>query len=104
RVHGKTVQMNIDVQNRASSGTVDSANVVGEIRGSEHPEQVVVVGGHLDSWDLADGATDDGCGVATTMGAAKAIKLSGFKPESTSRFVAFSGKEQGLRGSVAETK
>jgi carboxypeptidase Q len=101
---GKTVRLKINVQNRVSSGPVDSANVVGEIRGSEHPEQVVVVGGHLDSWDLADGATDDGTGVATTLGAAKAIKLSGFKPKRTIRFVLFTGEEQGLLGSLAYTK
>jgi len=101
---GKTVRMKIDVQNKVSSGPVDSANVVGEIRGSEHPEQVIVVGGHLDSWDLAAGTTDDGCGVATTLGAAKAIKLSGFKPKRTIRFVLFTGEEQGLLGSLAYTK
>jgi len=101
---GKTVRLKIDVQNRVSSGPVDSANVVGEIRGSEHPEQVVVVGGHLDSWDLSQGATDDGCGVATTLGAAKAIKLSGYKPKRTIRFVLFTGEEQGLLGSLAYTK
>lgn len=102
--HGKTVRLKINVQNKVSSGPVDSANVVGEIRGTEHPEQVIVVGGHLDSWDLADGATDDGCGVATTLGAAKAIKLSGFKPKRTIRFVLFTGEEQGLLGSLAYTK
>jgi Zn-dependent M28 family amino/carboxypeptidase len=101
---GKTVRLKINVQNKVSSGPVDSANVVGEIRGSEHPEQVVVVGGHLDSWDLSDGATDDGCGVATTLGAARAIKLSGFKPKRTIRFVLFTGEEQGLLGSLAYTK
>jgi carboxypeptidase Q len=101
---GKTVRLKINVQNKVSSGPVDSANVMGEIRGSEHPEQVIVVGGHLDSWDLADGATDDGCGVATTLGAAKAIKLSGFKPKRTIRFVLFTGEEQGLLGSLAYTK
>jgi len=101
---GKPVRMLINVQNRVTSGPVDSANVVGEIRGTEHPEQVIVVGGHLDSWDLADGATDDGCGVATTLGAAKAIKLSGFKPKRTIRFVLFTGEEQGLLGSLAYTK
>ena len=101
---GKSVRIKINVQNQVSSGPVDSANVVGEIRGSEHPEQVIVVGGHLDSWDLADGATDDGCGVATTLGAAKAIKLSGFKPKRTIRFVLFTGEEQGLLGSLAYTK
>jgi Zn-dependent M28 family amino/carboxypeptidase len=101
---GKTVRLNINVQNKVTSGPVDTANVVGEIRGTEHPEQVIVVGGHLDSWDLADGATDDGCGVATTLGAAKAIKLSGFKPKRTIRFVLFTGEEQGLLGSLAYTK
>jgi carboxypeptidase Q len=101
---GKNVRIKINVQNTVTSGPVDSANVVGEIRGSEHPEQVIVVGGHLDSWDLADGATDDGCGVATTLGAAKAIKLSGFKPKRTIRFVLFTGEEQGLLGSLAYTK
>jgi Zn-dependent M28 family amino/carboxypeptidase len=101
---GKMVRLQINVQNKVSSGPVDTANVVGEIRGSEHPEQVIVVGGHLDSWDLADGATDDGCGVATTLGAAKAIKLSGFKPRRTIRFVLFTGEEQGLLGSLAYTK
>lgn len=101
---GKKVRMKINVQNRITDGPADSANVVGEIRGSEHPEQVIVVGGHLDSWDLADGATDDGCGVATTLGAAKAIKLSGFKPKRTIRFVLFTGEEQGLLGSLAYTR
>jgi Zn-dependent M28 family amino/carboxypeptidase len=101
---GKHVRMQINVQNHVTSGPVDTANVVGEIRGSEHPEQVIVVGGHLDSWDLATGATDDGCGVATTLGAAKAIKLSGFKPKRTIRFVLFTGEEQGLLGSLAYTK
>src|SRR5262249_44520786 len=101
---GKSVRIKINVQNQVSSGPVDSANVVGEIRGSDHPEQVIVVGGHLDSWDLADGATDDGCSVATTLGAAKAIKLSSFKPKRTIRFVLFTGEEQGLLGSLGYTK
>ncbi len=102
--HGKTVRLKLNVQNSVSSGPVESANVVGEIRGTEHPEQVVVVGGHLDSWDLAQGATDDGCGVATTLGAAEAIMASGFKPKRTIRFVLFTGEEQGLLGSLAYTK
>jgi len=101
---GKTIRIKIDVQNKATSGPVESANVVGEIRGTEHPEQVIVVGGHLDSWDLASGTTHNGCGVSTTLGAAKAIKLSGFKPKRTIRFVLFTGEEQGLLGSIAYTK
>jgi carboxypeptidase Q len=78
---------------------VPSANVVGEIRGSTNPEQVIVVGGHLDSWDLASGSTDNGCGALTTLGAAEAIVKSGFKPRRTIRFVLFTGEEQGDDGS-----
>jgi Zn-dependent M28 family amino/carboxypeptidase len=100
----KTVRIKIDIQNRVTSGPVESANVVGEIRGSEHPEQIIVVGGHLDSWDLAEGTTDDGMGVATTLGAAEAILSAGTKPRRTLRFVLFTGEEQGLLGSLAYTK
>ncbi len=101
---GKLVKLHINVQNTVTAGPVDSANVVGEIRGTEHPEQIVVVGGHLDSWDLAQGSTDDGCGVATTLGAAEAIVRSGMKPKRTIRFVLFTGEEQGLLGSFAYAK
>lgn len=68
----RPVRVRINVQNRVT-GPVDSANVVGEIRGWEHPEQVVVVGAHLDSWDLGQGAIDNGFGVAAVLGAADAI-------------------------------
>ena len=101
---GKMVRMRINVQNQFTSGPIDSANVVGEIRGRENPEQIVVAGGHLDSWDLASGATDNGCGVATTLGAAEAIAKSGMKPRRTIRFVLFTGEEQGLDGSRAYAK
>ena len=77
---------------------------MGEIRGTEHPDQVVVVGGHLDSWDLAQGTTDNGMGVTTTLGAAEAIRRSGARPRRTLRFVLFTGEEQGLLGSLAYTK
>lgn len=101
---GKTVRVHVDVQNKVTDGPVDTANVVGEIPGTEHPEQVVVVGGHLDSWDLSEGATDDGMGVATTLGAAEAILKSGMKPRRTIRFVLFTGEEQGIFGSRAYVK
>src|SRR6202041_3774647 len=58
--HGKTVGLKMDVQNRVTDGHVESANVVGEIRGTEHPEQFIVIGGHFDTWDFASGATDNG--------------------------------------------
>jgi carboxypeptidase Q len=98
---GVPVRMKINVQNRLTDGPVETANVVGEIRGTEHPEQIVVVGGHLDSWDLASGATDNGAGTATTLGAAEAIVKSGMKPRRTIRFVLFNGEEEGLLGSLA---
>lgn len=101
---GKTPRVHINVQNRATDGPVDAANVVGEIPGTAHPEQVIVVGGHLDSWDLAEGSTDDGAGVGTTLGAAEAILRSGYKPLRTIRFVLFTGEEQGLLGSFAYVK
>src|SRR6202050_2812920 len=101
---GKSVRIRINVQNRVSSGPVDSANVVGEIRGTEHPEQIIVVGGHLDSWDLAEGSTDNGMGTTKTLAAADAIMKSGANPRRTIRFVLFTGEEQGLLGSLAYTK
>jgi carboxypeptidase Q len=101
---GKSVRLKINVQNRATGGPVDSANVVGEFRGTENPDQIIVVGGHLDSWDLASGSTDNGCGTTVTLGAAEAIMKSGFKPRRTIRFVLFTGEEQGLLGSLAYTK
>jgi carboxypeptidase Q len=100
----KSVRLKINVQNRATDGPVDSANVVGEIRGTENPEQIIVVGGHLDSWDLASGATDNGAGTTVTLGAADAIMKSGFKPRRTIRFVLFTGEEEGLLGSLAYVK
>lgn len=91
----------IDVANRMSKGPVETANVIGEIRGREHPEQIVVLGAHLDSWDLGQGATDDGFGVAAVLGAAAEIRRSGTAPARTIRFVLFSGEEQGVKGSKA---
>jgi len=102
--HGQPVELKINVQNQFSNGPVPSANVVGDIRGTTNPEQVIVVGGHLDSWDLASGATDNGCGTSTTLGAAEAIVKSGFKPKRTIRFVLFTGEEQGLDGSLNYVK
>jgi carboxypeptidase Q len=101
---GITPRVRFSVQNAFTNGPVDTANVIGEIRGTEHPEQILVVGGHLDSWDLAEGTTDNGSGTATVLGAADAIKRSGERPRRTIRFVLFTGEEQGLDGSLAYVK
>ncbi|HKV78899.1 MAG TPA: M20/M25/M40 family metallo-hydrolase [Candidatus Sulfotelmatobacter sp.] len=98
---GRHVSMRLSVVNHFSSAPVDCDNIVGEIEGISHPEQVVIVGAHLDSWDLGTGATDDGFGVAAVLGAAQALIRSGLHPLRTIRFVLFSGEEQGLLGSTA---
>lgn len=101
---GITPRLRLNVQNTFSNGPVETANVVGEIRGRENPEQVLVVGAHLDSWDLSEGTTDNGSGVCTVLGAAEAIRRSGEVPRRTIRFVLFTGEEQGLDGSFAYMK
>ena len=76
-------------------------NTVGEIPGTEKPDEVVVVGAHLDSWDLAQGATDNGTGTVVVLETARALLRSGVKPKRTIRFILFTGEEQGLHGSAA---
>ncbi len=75
-----------------------SYNVVGEIKGSEHPEKIILVGGHLDSWDLADGSQDDGAGVVQSMDVLNIIKNINYKPKNTIRAVLFMNEENGGRG------
>lgn len=77
---------------------VESYNVIGEIKGSEHPEEIIVVGGHLDSWDIGDGAHDDGAGVVQSMEVLRLFKESGMRPKRTLRVVLFMNEENGLRG------
>jgi carboxypeptidase Q len=80
---------------------VESANVIAEIRGSEHPEEIVLIGGHLDSWDLGTGAIDDGSGVAMVMETLRLLKESGMRPKRTIRGVLFMNEENGLNGGRA---
>src|ERR1700730_141663 len=80
-------------------GAVQQENVVGEIRGREKPDEAVILGAHLDSWDLGTGALDNGCNAALVIEAARAIKATGLVPRRTIRFVLFSGEEQGMYGS-----
>ncbi|MEO0570884.1 MAG: M20/M25/M40 family metallo-hydrolase [Bacteroidota bacterium] len=77
---------------------VESYNVIGEIRGSEYPNDIMIVGGHLDSWDLGDGSHDDGAGVVQSMDVLRLIKASGYRPKRTIRAVLFMNEENGLRG------
>ncbi|WP_452219171.1 M20/M25/M40 family metallo-hydrolase [Lacinutrix undariae] len=77
---------------------VQSYNVIGEITGSEFPNEYMVVGGHLDSWDLGDGSHDDGAGVVQSMDVVRLLKESGITPRRSIRVVLFMNEENGLRG------
>ncbi|WP_026450675.1 M20/M25/M40 family metallo-hydrolase [Aequorivita capsosiphonis] len=79
---------------------VPSFNVIGEITGSVHPNKFMVVGGHLDSWDLADGAQDDGAGVVQSMEVLRLFKKLNYRPKHTIRVVLFMNEENGLRGGL----
>jgi carboxypeptidase Q len=85
-------------------GPAEQENVVGEIRGYEKPDEVVILGAHLDSWELGTGALDNGCNAAMVIEAARAIKATGLLPRRTIRFVLFSGEEQGTIGSYEYVK
>ena len=80
-------------------GPIKSWNVVAEIRGNDKPDEFVVLGAHLDSWELGTGALDNGCNAALVVDALRAIRNSGLKPRRTIRFILFSGEEEGLIGS-----
>ena len=77
---------------------VESFNVIGEIRGSQYPNEIMIVGGHLDSWDLGDGSHDDGAGCVQSMDVLRLLKESGYRPQRTIRVVLFMNEENGLRG------
>lgn len=97
---GETVEMHLTMTPR-STGEAESGNVIGEIVGSERPDEIVLIGGHLDSWDLGTGAVDDGAGIGISAGAAKVILDSGLRPKRTIRVVAFGAEEVGLLGAFA---
>src|ERR1019366_5189210 len=77
---------------------VESYNVIGDLKGSEHPEQLVIVSGHLDSWDLGTGAIDDAAGVAVSMEVAQLLRQLHLQPRRTIRVVAWMAEEQGVFG------
>ena len=79
---------------------VQSYNVIGEIKGSEFPNEIITVGGHLDSWDLGDGSHDDGAGCVQSMEVLRLLKETGYKPKRTIRVVLFMNEENGLRGAT----
>ena len=88
-------------QNCRQLEDVESYNVIGEIRGTEYPEEILLVGGHLDSWDLGDGSHDDGAGCVQSMDVLHLLKTTDYRPKRTIRVVLFMNEENGLRGGKA---
>lgn len=99
---GKSYTAKLSMKN--TSAMVTANNVIAEIKGTTHPNEVIIVGGHLDCWDLATGATDNGLGSYSILDLARAMRSMPFLPERTVRFVLFMGEEQGLLGSRALVK
>jgi carboxypeptidase Q len=92
------VRVRLSMPNKIG-GPIEQLNVVGEIRGREKPDEAVILGAHLDSWELGTGALDNGCNAAMVIEAARAIRATGLVPRRTIRFTLFSGEEQGMVGS-----
>jgi hypothetical protein len=101
---GKDVTVEFDIRNYFKKGPIPLSNVLADIPGTDKADEFVIVGGHIDSWDGATGATDNGTGVATTLEAARILMKAGVKPRRTIRFMVWSGEEQGLLGSRGYVK
>ncbi len=101
---GTSVELEINIVNRYFDAGKTSYNTIAEIPGTDKKDEVIMLGGHLDSWHAATGATDNAIGCATMMEAARIIKALGLKPRRTIRVALWSGEEQGLLGSQAYVK
>jgi carboxypeptidase Q len=97
---GHRVRVSLSLDNRTEP-EAESANVIAELRGREHPEEIVLLGGHLDSWDVGAGASDDGVGCIVTWEALRLMKTLGIRPRRTIRLVLFTNEENGLHGAAA---
>ena len=100
---GGDVRLKVTMTPRRT-GDRTSGNVIGEIIGTEKPDEIILISGHLDSWDLGTGAIDDGAGIGISAGAAKVILDAGLKPKRTIRIVAYGSEEVGLLGGFAYAK
>ena len=103
---GKETTAEFNIDNHFIKGPIPVHNVVAELKGTEFPDEIVVLGGHLDSWNSpgSQGANDNGTGSSSTLEAARLLMKSGVKPKRTIRFILFSGEEQGLLGSTEYVK
>lgn len=97
---GQRVRVRLEIPNRVG-GPMDQENVIAEIRGREKPDEWVLLGAHLDNWELGTGALDNGCNAAMVIEAARDILRTGVRPRRSIRFVLFTGEEEGMLGSWA---
>jgi Zn-dependent M28 family amino/carboxypeptidase len=107
RPGGGHTRVEVEIQNKLTPGPIAVYNTVGELRGTEKPDEYVVLGAHIDSWDLGQGTTDNGTGTCVVLEAARVLGnlyKAGVRPKRTIRFALFSGEEQGLYGSRAYVK
>ena len=93
------VVIEFELRNRFREGPIALNNVIADLKGSEFPDEYVIICAHLDSWHQATGATDNGTGTCSTLEAARILSKIGFKPKRTIRFMLWGGEEQGLLGS-----
>lgn len=100
---GGKLNLNLNIE-LATGGSYTSYNVIGEIKGTEKPDEIVLLGAHLDSWGMGTGANDNGCNVSLVIDIARQITLLGIKPKRTIRFVLWNGEEQCICGSYAYTQ
>ncbi len=101
--NGKRIQVTVDI-NAETGGSFESHNVIAEIKGSEYPDEIVLLGAHIDSWALGTGANDNGCNVSMMIDIARQMKALGIQPKRTIRFALWNGEEQGYFGSWDYTK
>jgi carboxypeptidase Q len=106
RLHsrGQTVKVNLKMEAQTAAKPALSHNVIGELRGREKPEEIVVIGGHIDSWDAGQGAHDDGGGCVIAMEAISALRRLNMIPRRTIRVVLWTNEENGLGGAKAYAK
>jgi carboxypeptidase Q len=97
---GRRVRLRLEMEAHYEPDA-ESANVVGELRGREKPEEIVLLGGHIDSWDVGAGASDDGVGIIVTWEAARLMAKLGIRPRRTVRIVLWTNEENGLRGATS---
>jgi hypothetical protein len=98
---GEEVVLEFDIRNYFRKGPIKLYNVIADIPGTERPDEYVIAGGHIDAWDGATGAMDNGTGCAVNIEAARILMRAGVRPRRTIRFMLWSGEEQGLLGSMA---